>query len=201
MGFFKSQRPKIVLVCAALILALSIHTTGALAMFSEKTDPANNTVPLGHVDISLSEDGGPWASDTGYDSDGNPVAISKYDPTRQDPNMVAKAPVVTNNGTVPVYVRLTIDNMDKFHFYTADNVLITDWDSHGNGWVLVGDNTLYYSNQLDPGDHTNPPFSSVSLAMDTEDSDIAVGANLDLGIYAEAIQAAGFTSAEEAFGA
>lgn len=126
---------------------------------------------------------------------------------------VAKDPTVTNTGTVPAYIAVDI-KVPVFNgkaFKDGAVTSLTNEDLFGYsvnaGWTLVGTPKLeegyrtyryVYNNVLAANASTSSVFDSVRLANLTEDVGIQQ-TNVDVTAYA--IQAEGFTSAQDAAGA
>jgi hypothetical protein len=182
------------LITNLIRLAVAIAAVGAvsvmwtLGLYSDTSDPATNTLTLGTVKITLNE-GSPW--------DDTPFATPEFNSTNS--YTVNKAPKVTNTGTVPVYVRITVAGEENFSL----NGLNTTTVNTANKWFDAGNGVYYYLDPLAPNGQTSALFTSVTLTNTgyTE---------TDLVVYAEAVQADWVdtdgngtlaTSAPDAFGA
>ena len=223
------NRKKIVALIMVVALALTTLIGGTLAYFTD-TDDATNTFVMGKVDIVLDEapviynpDDYTWTANNeakrvqkiefGSDTESYiyPGAVLPKDPT------------VHNVGLNDAYIRIKVTinpyvlghimahveggdlldmfmefvNIDKENWeYEADvqeNVL----DPENATWTL----SARYKEIVKPGEDTTPFFTEVRIPKELEDMYGFTGVPFDMDIVAEAIQAASFADADEAWNA
>lgn len=187
----------------ALIVALAaIAIVGAsLAYFTDTTQGQTNTFTFGNVEIEVIEE--EW--------DENDVQAvlpgSSY----------AKDPAIQNVGTNAAWVRMNVkitgadtllaalqrDNPDSTLLAMFSNLAAKGkWVATGQDPIVDGSEityTYYYKTKLDADALTDPLFTRVTIppALTSDDAQRLTAFNMV--ITADAIQADGFDSAEEAF--
>lgn len=181
--------------CGTLACALGVGTAAAYL-----TGTANATSPFTldtNLKISLSQ--------TAFVAD----KAKALKPLQSVP----KNPTVTNTGTVPSFIAMDI-KMPLFNGKSMKDGVVANRTNEdlftyntNDGWSLVGTpkteagfRTYRYvfDSQLAAGSATSSIFDSVTLANLTEDVGIS-STNIEVKAYA--IQAEGFTSAQDALGA
>jgi predicted ribosomally synthesized peptide with SipW-like signal peptide len=175
------MKRKTALILLAAVLVAGIAVTGPLAYLTDK-DTVDNTVTVGVVDITITEDFP------------TPSPLSPGD-------SATKAPSVTNSGANPCYVRLkvtvptgTVIGSDGVT--TTANTPIFTLNGTGRGWVVgngaaAGEYYYYYTSVLGVGATTpTPAFSSVTLKQVLEG---ATSSNVNIAVVAEAVQSEGIT--------
>lgn len=103
-------------------------------------------------------------------------------PTDPSPgDIITKSPRAVNTSDIPVYVRMRaeISNSDLL-----DPLVIN------SGWTLNSDGFYYYEQPLKPGETTKNLFDSVTIKSNVLKEEIK---NLDVLVYAEAVQAENHT--------
>ena len=113
----------------------------------------------------------------------------------QDPEpgkVIVKRPWVVNDSQVPVYVRIKVRFSDSKGEAQCQPLQIhKKWKQNKDGYY-------YYEDILAAGAKTEPLFDKIQLKPDLIKEEICP---FDLLVYAESVQAYGFTGAETAFAA
>ena len=216
------KKKSILMAAIAVMLVAVLVVGGTLAYFTD-TKSATNTFTVGDVKIKLDES-------NVNDPNGNRVTSNEYTgmlPGIQ----YKKDPVVTNTGKNGAYVRavVTIENgmnwlglyydktttppqVDAFEKLIC-NTLGKDWEIVGFKYVMSTQDhptsdivvTLKYTGVLKSGDATSAMFEKIMLPANATTSDIttrvAQNGVFHIDVVAQAIQADGFTSWNDAFAA
>ena len=214
------KKKSILMAAIAVMLVAVLVVGGTLAYFTD-TKSATNTFTVGDVKIKLDE------SNVNAPN-GDRVTSNEYTgvfPGIQ----YKKDPVVTNTGKNDAYVRavVTIENgMNWLGFYYDDASTFPQVEAFeklicntlGEGWEIVGFKnvmstqdhptsdtvvTLKYTGVLKSGEATSAMFKNIMLPakMTTNDITTRVAQNgvFHIDVVAQAIQADGFTSWNDAF--
>lgn len=165
-------------VVAILAIFLAIMSAGTWAYFTAE-EQVHNVITTGGVDITLQE----WADEaktTPFED------LSGIMPGRQ----VTKIPEVVNSGEHPVFVRVQIDKSILQAEGAAEDeadLSLVQLDINTTDWIEQ-DGYYYYKKILQPGETTEPLFTSVtfdaSMGNQFQSSDITVS------VKAQAVQAA-----------
>lgn len=190
---------------AALAVLVIVLGIGSTAAYFNATDTAENVFTVGDVEIELTEEG--W----------DPEADHLIAPNAA----FDKAPIVTNTGKNDAYVRVhvKISNAAALvnavatapgeYFYPED-IFTEHIDSI---WRLAGESeegsdgsityTYNYHEPIAPGESTDPVFTKITFpaTLDVSILDTELQGEIEITITADAIQAEGFSSVGEAFGA
>lgn len=215
------KKKSILMAAIAVMLVAVLVVGGTLAYFTD-TKSATNTFTVGDVKIKLDES-------NVNDPNGNRVTSNEY--TGMLPGIqYKKDPVVTNTGKNGAYVRavVTIENgMNWMGLYNenvwtapqAEAFMKLICNKMGEGWSLEGYNyvanaergstdfvaVLKYDGVLAAGKATSAMFEKVMLPANATANDIStrVAQNgvFHIDVVAQAIQADGFTSWNDAFAA
>ena len=215
------KKKSILMAAIAVMLVAVLVVGGTLAYFTD-TKSATNTFTVGDVKIKLDES-------NVNDPDGDRVTSNEY--TGMLPGIqYKKDPVVTNTGKNGAYVRavVTIENGMNWLGLYNENVwtapqeeafmkLICDklgagWSIENIAYVTNAERgstdfvaTLKYTGVLKSGDATSAMFENVMLPTNATANDIAtrVAQNgvFHIDVVAQAIQADGFASWNDAFAA
>ncbi len=214
------MKKKSILVAAiAVMLVAALVVGGTLAYFTD-TKTADNTFTMGNVKIKLDES-------NVNDPDGDRVTSNEY--TGMLPGIqYKKDPVVTNTGKNGAYVRavVTIENGMNWMGLYNENVWTAPQaeafkklicNKMGEGWSLEDYNyvtnaergstdfvaVLKYDGVLAAGKATTAMFENIMLPTNATASDIttrvAQNGVFHIDVVAQAIQADGFTSWNDAF--
>ena len=216
------KKKSILMAAIAVMLVAVLVVGGTLAYFTD-TKSATNTFTVGDVKITLDES-------NVNDPNGDRVTSNEYTgmlPGIQ----YKKDPVVTNTGNNDAYVRavVTIENgMNWLGFYYDDASTFPQVEAFeklicntlGTGWEIVGFKnvmstqdhptsdtvvTLEYKGVLKAGGVTSAMFENIMLPakMTTNDITTRVAQNgvFHIDVVAQAIQADGFASWNDAFAA
>ena len=215
------KKKSILMAAIAVMLVAVLVVGGTLAYFTD-TKSATNTFTVGDVKITLDES-------NVNDPNGDRVTSNEY--TGMLPGIqYKKDPVVTNTGKNGAYVRavVTIENGMNWMGLYNENVwtapqeeafmkLICDklgagWSIENIAYVTNAERgstdfvaTLKYTGVLKAGDVTSAMFENIMLPakMTTSDITTRVAQNgvFHIDVVAQAIQADGFTSWNDAFAA
>ena len=215
------KKKSILMAAIAVMLVAVLVVGGTLAYFTD-TKSATNTFTVGDVKIKLDES-------NVNDPDGDRVTSNEY--TGMLPGIqYKKDPVVTNTGKNGAYVRavVTIENgMNWLGLYNenvwtapqAEAFMKLICNKMGDGWSLEDYDyvtnaergstdfvaVLKYDGVLAAGKATSAMFEKVMLPTNATASDIttrvAQNGVFHIDVVAQAIQADGFTSWNDAFAA
>lgn len=212
-----------ILLCVTLVALAAI---GATFAYLTDTKTVNNTFTMGNVAIKLDES---KVDQNGNAVEGDRVTSNTYNV--YPGAVVTKDPIVHNTGKNGAYVRAVVtieDGMNWLGLYNenvwtapqeaAFNAMINN--TLGDGWELVdiaydmsGPNhptsdfvaTLKYTNVLEAGKDTTAMFSQIAFPTKLTGNDVTsrIDQNGEFGInvVAQAIQADGFETWEDAFAA
>lgn len=170
------SKKKIVSLCLALALMVTLCVGGTLAYFTD-TDDATNTFTVGNVDITLTEPN--WTSTGSEDA-----------PEVYPGEALAKDPTVTNNGANPCFVRIKVEGLNCLGnagmiTYRTDYVT----DKLGDNWVKGTDGYFYYNKVLGVGATTDALFDQIVMPTGLTNGDATTAYNVN--VTAEAVQAQG----------
>lgn len=183
-------------VAAILLILISIYSS--IAYFTDK-EQADNVFTVGTVDVTLDEP--KWNSKGEHNI--TPGAFYQKDPT------------VHNVGDTDAYVRIHVRVTDYAAFMAAK----PDFDHEdlfmdiGSKWIRVDEpkidtaadtiEYIYTYNEILPaGKDTEPLFSGVTMPSFADaEFTVATGGSFDVTVYADAIQADGFSDHTQAFAA
>ena len=215
------KKKSILMAAIAVMLVAVLVVGGTLAYFTD-TKSATNTFTVGDVKIKLDES-------NVNDPDGDRVTSNEY--TGMLPGIqYKKDPVVTNTGKNGAYVRavVTIENGMNWMGLYNENVWTAPQaeafkklicNKMGEGWSLEDYNyvtnaergstdfvaVLKYDGVLAAGKATTAMFENIMLPTNATASDIttrvAQNGVFHIDVVAQAIQADGFTTWENAFAA
>lgn len=218
---------KIAILALSLCMIAAIAVTGTIAYFTD-TDENNNTFSFGNVDITLDE--APVEKNEENDQyeevEGDRVTENEY-PLIYPGATLPKDPTIHNEGDSDAYVRVKVRverGINWMHPVYGkgwaeyeDNFMAMINDTLGTGWeivdtyALIGDEnyieyTINYTPRLEAGEDTTAVFTEIYIptTLTNEIVNTYIGeypALTAIDIYAEAVQAEGFTSVEEAFAA
>ena len=213
------KKKSILMAAIAVMLVAVLVVGGTLAYFTD-TKSATNTLTVGDVKIKLDES-------NVNDPDGDRVTSNEY--TGMLPGIqYKKDPVVTNTGKNGAYVRavVTIENGMNWMGLYNENVWTAPQaeafkklicNKMGEGWSLEDYNyvtnaergstdfvaVLKYDGVLAAGKATTAMFENIMLPTNATASDIttrvAQNGVFHIDVVAQAIQADGFTSWNDAF--
>ena len=149
-------------IIIGLIIAVVIALAGSAAVYAYlvTTSQKTNNITLGYNKIALEEDYTP------------PLTMAKgisYE----------KKPYVRNTGNVDCYVRVRCEISDS---RVADALTI---DYNTTNWTKEADGYWYYNEVLEPGEVTEPLFTTVTISSEAPD---LVLDGYDIFVYAESVQ-------------
>lgn len=200
------MKSRILSICSAVCLSLTVLAGASLAYFTDK-DAKANTFTLGKVDIALTE--------TEWTEPESVVPGVEY----------AKNPVVTNIGNNDAWIRVDVTISDADAFLAAAEthnigdiasaLFRTDAADWNDRWLAVegspvidgdGDTltySYYYRNICKVGENTGALFDSVTVPAAFNNSDMeAIGEAFTIDVTAHAIQTAdSYETVQEAFAA
>lgn len=206
-------------LCLAIALSAALAIGGTMAYFTDE-DAVKNTFVVGeNVDITLDESkvdkiGDEYIADPETRVDENtydgiyPGAVMPKDPTvtmgESSNAAYVRAKVTVGGGAnwLPLY-----GNEDPA---AQENFMALIHNKLGEGWTITGTAvkdsdvvvTILYGTRLEAGQQTPPAFEEVVFSADVDQDNVHLfGETFDISVVAEAIQAQGFDTAEEAFAA
>ena len=174
-GAIPVSRHKMIITLLLGILLITAVTVVVWALFTGSTKTAANAIAPGYVDISVKE----------------PDCDYVIKPEGDGYAKINKQPTVVNNGPGSVWVRVMLAGGIKF--FTIDYNTSNDPNGY---WIDGNDGYWYYSKLLDPNDTNDPSklvnvsapvFSGVTPNTSVISNKIDT-AELDIAVYAEAIQ-------------
>ncbi len=179
------MKKKILALCLVIALAVTAVTGVTLAYFTD-TDAADNVFTIGNVDIELTEP--KWDENL----DGAEKIEDVY-PGQE----IEKDPTVTNTGSNPCYVRVTVDGLKPFAEGVAPIELV---GIDSTKWVKGSESTdskhvYYYTEVLEP-EAVVTLFTSIVIPTGVTNAD---SADYTIPVSAEAIQSEGFETYTEAW--
>lgn len=143
-------KKKIVSLCLAAVLVVMAIAGATVAYFTD-TDAKDNTFTVGNVDITLTE--------PNWEGSGKEDAPEVY-----PGEPLAKDPTVTNVGSNPCFVRISVANLMQFGD-KGDITYRTDYVAGklGENWVLHTDGYFYYTKVLEVGATTDALFDQIVM--------------------------------------
>lgn len=171
-----------ILTFVSVLAFLIVATSGtAFAYFSKSTSEIDNAIGTGSVQIEIVEPG--------------------YNPEIKN-DSASKDPIVKNTGSVPCWVRVRVVYNPEFVSGFGGVSKTDKWDD-----VIKPDTFIYYNEVLNPGESTSKLFTSVKFNSESLESLKDENGNipeyklplLNVGIYAEAVNAEAGKTAKEAF--
>lgn len=216
------NKKKIITLAIAVILIVAT-VAGASYAYLTDTKTADNTFTMGNVRITLDE------TDV-KNPDGDRVTSNEYGIGDVYPGAVmTKDPVVHNVGKNPAYIRATVNVSDWMNICAAfypeytkaygqagyeESIKLLVGEL-GEGWSLVGVTAgdtftlgqfdakfvLKYDGTLAPGADTAPMFSTVTIPTNVGSGGLSFESFKEIKVVAQAIQANGFDTWEDAFAA
>ena len=167
-------KKKIVSLCLAAVLVVMAIAGATMAYFTD-TDAKDNIFTVGNVDITLTE--------PNWDKSGEVDAPDVYPGEPLD-----KDPTVTNDGSNPCFVRISVANLNQF----GDKGDITYRTDHvagklGENWVLHTDGYFYYTKVLAVNATTDALFDQIVMPTGLTGSE----ATQPITVTAQAVQAQG----------
>ena len=222
------NRKRIVALVMVAALALTSVIGGTLAYFTD-TDDATNTFTMGNVEIVLDEapveynpDGYEWVEDKTASGRVDTNTYGDEDGYLYPGAVLPKDPTVHNTGLNDAYIRIKVtmnpvvlaaltegedgltDPLDQFlAIANVDTTETCTWEYEDDViedglWTL----TARYSEIVAPGESTTPFFTTVTIPTSFENNEDLDDDNpFTMEIVAEAIQAASFEDADEAWAA
>lgn len=187
------MKKKLVLLSTAVILVAMMVVGGTLAYFTAD-DTATNVFTVGDVRIELTEP--LW--------DANLNGASRLENIY--PGMpITKDPMVTNIGSNPAFVRVKVEIPEFSPDGSSTTMPLFTIGALGANWDDGGDGYYYYTASLASGEYTSKLFEVVTLTTELDVHNgvfpVEVEGELNINITAEAVQAQGFDSYDDAFAA
>ena len=174
-------------IIAAIVLLLVLLVGGAIAYFTDETDPVTNTFTLGKVSITLTEPN--WVT-TDSDNNGVPDVAEKLVPG----DSLLKNPTVTvdaDSNDAFVFVKVEVPCVGSKEVFTYD-VTDTKWTVIQNGACSSETGAAVkvygYSDALEAEKHVTL-FESVTLVNLSNEEAQQLAGNIDMPVKAFAIQA------------
>lgn len=171
---------KKVMVCALVLICLSVAAGSTLAYFT-KDVVAHNVITTGGISIALNE----WADadkTEAFPQDG----IANVMPGSE----VTKIVEVANTGENAAYVRISVEKAIELAGEGNEeiNPQLIDLDINTEKWQLGTDGFYYYKEALAGGATTEPLFTTVTFK--TEMGNPYQGCTVGINVTAQAVQAA-----------
>ena len=217
-------KKKILTLALAALIAVTAITSASVAYFTD-TGTARNVFTMGNVNITLDE---APVDEFGQATDGDRVTENEYGTEAAYPGAVLdKDPTVHNTGSNSAYVRATVnvsnwmnlvgayypDFKETFPndgYKAALNLLV---GTLGEGWSVVGVEAgdvftighfdakfiLKYEGALAAGADTTAMFQTVTIPAGIDNAN--TDSFKEVKVVAQAIQADGFDTWEDAFAA
>ncbi len=189
----KAKKIATTVLAASLLVTATVSTTVA---YLTSKDEVKNTFTVGDIVIDMDETDVDFSSDTDRDK------FNKYHiiPGGE----YEKDPIIhIGTSSEDCYVFVKVDNgiksIELSDTETANNTIKSQMLA--NGWTLVeGETDVYKLNRVATKDDENiPVFESFKIREDVDNETLAQYADANVVVKAYAIQAEGFSSAEEAW--
>lgn len=197
----------------ALVLALcAIAVTGMSLAYFQDSDEASNTFTVGSVDIKLDEapvvkgEDNKWTATQADRVQENEYALV------YPGAVLPKDPTVWNIGKNDAWIRVnvTFDSLAAWRAILGQEAsLMTLADAVPAGWTAVnaagtvsGDTitySYYYDTKLAVNANTGALFTRITVPSGATSAQMEELGNFNISVTADAIQAEGFTRADEAF--
>lgn len=186
-----------VMAGALSVCCVATLTAGTLAYFTAE-DRAHNVITTGNVEVELQE-----LTDQ-LDDQGNPVPFEKVDDVMPGAE-VSKIAQVKNTGSNPAWVRVEVDKAivlaEGVDGEPDAELVVLDYNT-GN-WT-ESEGYYYYNDALEPGETTEPLFTTVTFSGDmdnlykdsTVEIDVQVSAVQSENNGTSVLQAAGWPETE-----
>lgn len=167
-------KKKIVSLCLAAVLVVMAIAGATVAYFTD-TDAKDNTFTVGNVGITLTE--------PNWEGSGKEDAPEVY-----PGEPLAKDPTVTNVGSNPCFVRISVANLKQFGD-KGDITYRTDYvtGALGTDWVLHTDGYFYYTKVLAVNEATPALFDQIVMPTGLTGNETT----LPIIVTAQAVQAQG----------
>lgn len=167
-------KKKIVSLCLAAVLVVMAIAGATVAYFTD-TAAKDNTFTVGNVDITLTE--------PNWEGSGIEDAPEVY-----PGEPLAKDPTVTNVGSNPCFVRISVANLKQFG-NKGDITYRTGYvtGALGTDWVLHTDGYFYYTKVLAVNEATPALFDQIVMPTGLTGNETT----LPITVTAQAVQAQG----------
>ncbi|MCF0135362.1 MAG: hypothetical protein HUJ69_02965 [Lachnospiraceae bacterium] len=167
---------KKIFALAVIAICLSLFAYGTFAYFSVD-DTARNVIMMGRITVELRE----WADE------GKTVAFPEDTIYNVIPGTyVTQITEVENTGTNPAWIRLSLDKDITFApavSGTPDPELV-QLNLNTVDWILGTDGFYYYREALEPGQSTEPLFTTISFDPAMDGSYEGSTATVEVHVYA-----------------
>lgn len=215
------MKKKTVMLVAAIAMILCLAVGGTLAYFTDTTKTATNTFTMGNVKIELDEAKVVADNNGEYTATEERVTKNTYE-NLYPGQVVPKDPTVYNNGSQDAFVRINVEITDfnaagllfndaegtfpnvkfadVFGDYVADNWTVTNNLKDAMFGKKPMTFTFTLKEKLVANDEVTL-FKTVAIPASLDNVEANLLSGMNMNITAEAIQAAGFGSAAEAFAA
>lgn len=175
---------KLMLVALSLCMVAILAMGGTLAYLTD-TEDATNTFTVGNVDITLTEEA--WTEEGGGEDQGEDAYPGEPLP---------KDPTVTNVGSNPCFVRVSVTGLNQFVEKYGEDAMIDYRTNYvvgalGENWVLHTDGYFYYTKVLAADEVTSALFDSIVVPVELTNAEHGENLTYDVEVFAEAVQAQG----------
>lgn len=163
------------MICMCSLVFLAAKGTNAYFTAEEK---AHNVITTGGIEIQLEE----WAEN----EDGELVPFENVDGVMPGEE-ISKIVQIRNTGASEAYIRVKVDKdialSAEGTVGSADQSMVTI-DFNTTDWTAGEDGFYYYNKVLNPGEVTEPVFSSVTFNKDMGNEYKNATATIDVVAYA-----------------
>lgn len=162
------------LLLSILVIGAAALSTGSFAYFNVEGE-THNVITTAGVEVEVQE----WADAKKETRFTNPVGVM--------PNQnVTKIAEVANTGTAKAWVRVRITKTIQLQGSGTPDTSLIKLNLNTENWTSGADGYLYYNDPLDPGEVTEPVFTTVTFdkSMGNEYQD----ATATVVILAQAVQ-------------
>lgn len=185
-------RTKVALTVLCALLLVTVSILGTLAYLTSETETVTNTFTVGNVKITLDE--------APVDADGKITSGA-----RVKENSYKLLPGHKYDKDPTIHVDANSEKCYLFVEITDEIAAIQDAETvaaqmAANGWTLLDGNVFYYESTATAGQDVKV-FENFKVKGNVENTDLAAYAGKTIKVTAYAVQADGFDTAAEAWGA
>lgn len=177
---------KKLMITLVVVLLLALTVGGTLAYFTD-ADTAVNTITVGRVGISLTEEGATLV---------NGVLGQQYH--LLPGHSYDKEPTITVDAdSMDCYLFVKVENgIEAIETQTAADTIAAQLET--NGWILL-EGSVYYNTEVASAGDELVVFESFTIDGSTTNAELAAHKDASITITAYAIQQAGFDTAADAW--
>ncbi|MDI9496967.1 MAG: hypothetical protein QM270_00560 [Bacillota bacterium] len=164
------------LILSVLAICIATLAVGSIAFFTSE-DKAHNVITTGGVEITVQE----WADADKTEAFEDLTGIMPG-------TAVTKIAEIKNTGASAAWVRVKVDKAIELDGEGTPDTDMVELDLNTVDWTLGADGYWYYKVALEPGDVTQPIFTSVTFNATMGNEYQSATATVD--IAAQAVQTA-----------